>query len=322
LKTFARLFALLLMSWTVLSCSNGEQTTTTDEEMVMKDSMALHVAIYPSEVCLPFYYAERTGIYDSLDVDVKMLHLGTMEDCDTALIRHRAEVSASDIARLICMRKDGFKATAITGLNGSLVLLSPASKRIKELKQLKERLVAIERHSETDYHSDQIAKSGGLNRLDVFRTQFNNHKLREEMLTNMLVEAAYLDEPFASFAIAEGAQIMWSRNKDEQSWTVLACADSVQNDQRIKEQIDKLIDGYLIAVDKLNSSKKDKAQLDSILWQDFCFTRLAVDTLSLMDSVKLQKAAPIKQETVDKAKQWLIEREWISSKLNVEGILK
>lgn len=306
------------------SCKDRQTNELTEEELRAEaarlDSLALHVGIYPSEVCLPFYYAEATGIYKELGVDIRFLHLNSMEDCDTALIARSAEVAATDIARIINIQKIGQLFKAIATMNGSLHLLAAKDKGIKDIKQLKERLLALDRHSETDYLSDELTEQRDLEHLDVFRTQFNQHGIRFDMINGGLVDAAFLDEPWATIAEENGAVSMWKRGNEE-SWTILAANSAFVSDTMRISQINKLIEGYNLAVQRLNKCEQ-KEKYDSILVYDYNLPSEAVDTIEgiHLPANKFKPLSSVSDSILTIATEWLVKRQWISPKQNTSNL--
>ena len=90
--SFATLFTLcflLLISLTSCKKEKNEQPINFGTERY--DSAALHVALVPNRDCLPIYYAERTGIYDSLGLKLQIASYGSQMDCDTTLMGNIAE---------------------------------------------------------------------------------------------------------------------------------------------------------------------------------------------------------------------------------------
>lgn len=307
------------------SCTDKKNEPSREEklaEAARLDSMALHVAIYPSEVCMPFYYAEATGIYDSMDVDIRFLHLNAMEDCDTALMSNVVEIAATDIARLMEIQKNGQTFAAIATMNGHLRLMAAKGKAIKDIKQLKERLLAIERHSETDYLSDELTASRELEQLDVFRTQFNQHSIRFDMLNNTLIDAAFLDEPWATIAEYNGAVGMWKKDENEPSWNVLAANNVAQTDTSRVEQVKKLIQGYNLAVQALNKGEL-KEKYDSILVHTYKIQHEDIDSIEgLKLTTKSYRPLTASSDSiVNIAKQWLVRRQWIKPNQPAEQII-
>lgn len=307
----------------IMACGGQEQDIAQKDNSKQKDSLALHVAVYPSEGCLPLYYAEQTGMFDSLKADISLIHLQTMEDCDTALMRHHVEVSASDLARLFCMRKDKFRATAIAQLHNSLGLYSAKGMRINEVKQLKERLVALERHSESDYYSDKLVELAKMERLAIFRTQFNNHKLREEMLTNKLVDGAFLDEPYATLALERGAKQIWMRDAASQPWTVLAMPTALLQDKHRTEQARTLMRIYDIAAKEMQDSTKNQVALAEVLKKRYAIPYADVDTLEAVKKIAVTShpLSLVPNEMADVVKSWLVGRGWISQSLLADSLV-
>lgn len=310
----------ILITLTTLWACGGKQEDVVDEALLARqDSAALHVAVYPCQSCLPFYYAEAKGLFKSLDTDIRLIHLSTMEDCDTALTFHRAEVSATDLARLLCMRKDGYRCTAIATMNNPLSMITAKGKRITSVKQLKERLVAMDRHSFTDYLSDKMLEGTGLEKLDIFRTQFNIHKLRCDMLNNALVDAAFLDEPFAQYALEMGGKQIWKNDSTQQTWNVLAIPTTLVNDPTRTAQMEALFKAYDQAVEAINK-QEDSAIIDSLLKYTFELPHAAVDTIPALKEFHVSPLSPIKEETTSMAKEWLVGRGWIKQSLNTDSL--
>ena len=60
----------------LVACSGGGnpqvQTGTTADTLAV-DTAALRLGLMPTLDCLPFYYAQRAGIFDSLQLDVELL---------------------------------------------------------------------------------------------------------------------------------------------------------------------------------------------------------------------------------------------------------
>lgn len=316
--------SILLTSSILLSLASCQkaalQTDGADSTQVKRDTLALYVAICPTEACLPLYYAEATGILDSLDANITLLSLGTMEDCDTALTHGVAEVAVSDLARLVCMSKDGVRATAMAQVPSSLTLYTAKGKRLNDVKQLKERLIAIERHSETDYWSDKLLEGTGLEQLDLFRTQFNSHKVRCDMLAGGLVEAAFLDWPYSVLAQAQGAKSIWVKKAEVPSWTVLAMLKQTLDKERVVRQAKQLCEAYDIAAKRL-SMGLDSLRTDSILKAVYELPPLAVDTIPAFRQPQAGTLKKVTAQDVQAAKDWLVRRQWVSNSVPTEHIV-
>lgn len=302
----------ILFAFVCFACKKNE-TTDIDNDNELRDSTALYVAIFPSEGCLPIYYAEENGLFKDKGLNIRIMHLNTMEDCDTALTNHRAEVAATDIARLLCMRKDNFEAKAIGQIKGELQLLTAKGKRITATKQLKERIVAMDRHSTADYCSDRILDGTNIDQLEIYRTQFNNHKVRCDMLTDALVDAALLDEPYATYATELGAKVIWKSDSTQQSWAILAAPTDILADTLRAKQISQFMDVYQQAVEQLKKGEKS-ASVKQIITRYYTIPETSDAVNTVLTSTQYQPIAPVLPETVKRAKEWLIGRGWITTR--------
>ena len=151
-------FFLFLLIPFLVSCNSSTAVDPDDE--AKRDSAALHVALMPVSDCLPFYLAQRAGIYERLGLDLRILTLQAQLDTDTALLRRRAELVYSDLARAIMIQQtDTFDLRAVATAPVELQLITARRGRVRALGQLKERMVAVARHSITDFWSDRLMDS-------------------------------------------------------------------------------------------------------------------------------------------------------------------
>ena len=205
------LAAIAILVGLCLMPSGSSHSGLTAEEQAQRDSAALHVALMPVHDCFPAFYAQRMGIYDRLGLDLRILTLQAQLDTDTALTRGRAELIYSDLARAIFMQQDTTPLRAVAATEGTLQLITARRGRVRQLNQLKERMVAVARHSITDYWSDRLTDTARMARADIFRPQINNVRIRTDMLCNGTMDAAFLPSPFAEEAL------LWSALRREVS---------------------------------------------------------------------------------------------------------
>lgn len=231
--------------------------------------MALHVAVFPTLETLPLYYAERSGMLDEAKTDIRLVHYESMADCDTALTRGHAEVSFTDVARIIAlMHEDTVALTPIATTASTLALFSPKERKITHIEQLKERTIGMERHSRSDYWSDYILKGTDLTTLDIFRVQVGSTHLRYDMLMSGLIDAAFLPQPYASLCDTSLVNCLWQQPEDSKSWTVLAIPTRLQKDSARTKQMEVLKKVYENAVNRI-IARPDTALLHLIYRDEF-----------------------------------------------------
>ena len=71
-----KLIPLLLLLGIVCGCHSGQNDTATSQTgKTRQDSLALKVALMPTLDCLPFYYAQRCGLFKELGLDIRKLSM-------------------------------------------------------------------------------------------------------------------------------------------------------------------------------------------------------------------------------------------------------
>ena len=278
----------------------------TPEEQARRDSLALHVAFMPVADCLPFYYAERTGIYDELGLDLRILTLQAQLDTDTALLRGHAELVYSDLIRAIMLQQAGTEGLrAVASTDAELTLVTAHKGRVSRLTQLRERMVAVARHSITDYWSDRLMDTAHMAQTDIFRPQINDVRVRTDMLCNGTMDAAFLCEPFLSEALLRGNRKNFETHGLQPRLGAFLVPTRVLNDTNRKEQLQLLFKGYELAVQQLNQGRRDS--IPSLL-RSLCSTP---DSLIDSVSMRLPHFTPLtapRQADAEAALQWLMSR--------------
>ena len=234
-------FSIILL---LLSACHSSPTLSPEEE-ARRDSAALHVALMPVADCLPFYVAQRTGIYDRLGLDLRIHTFWAQLDTDTALLRRRVHLAYSDLARAIMIQQaDTFDLRAVAATDGELQLITAHRGRVRNLNQLKERMVAVARHSITDYWSDRMMDSARMVKTDIFRPQINNVRIRTDMLCNGTMDAALLPEPFATEARLRGNNLNFTTRSLDPRLAALVAPSAVLADTTRLRQLRLLFQGY------------------------------------------------------------------------------
>ena len=212
---------------------------------------SLRVAVMPAMSCLPVYYAEWTGLADSLGLEMKVLRYEAQMDIDTALIGGSVEGAVSDSVRVARMRSRGTALTEVGTTNTSWQLVGNRSARLKEVKQLGDKMVAMTRYSATDFLTDHVLK-GVKTTATVYRVQINDVPLRLQMLLNNEMDALWLPEPQATTAREHGHTVLWDTEKHNLWLGRVVFRDKALGDARVKKQIDVFKQAYNMACDSLN----------------------------------------------------------------------
>lgn len=288
-----------------ISCQR-EQATVSPEEDARFDSLALYVAVLPVMDCLPIYYAQRMGMFREEGLNVCLQEYNALMDADTALMRRRVDLAYADMARVLERQGDSLPLRVVAGTNGRLTLVTAKKKRIRALKHLGERLIALERLSAADYWSDEIMREAGLEQSAIYRPQVNDVKLRWTMLREQLVDGALLPEPYTTLAKELGHNPLFTSTDSIARWNCLAIRRETARDTMRNRQLRTFFRVYNKSVEMLNGRAYNADTLMKLWTKVYELPREVADSLVLptFPHADLPEA-----KDVDLALQWLKQRE-------------
>ena len=285
------------------SCAHKQEAMLSVADSTQTDSTALRVALMPTLGCLPIYYAKLTGITDSLKLDIQLLRYSAQMDIDTSITRGHADIAYTDMIRAIRL-SDTASTISFLAIEEPITMVAQKGKRVKKMKQMSEKMIAICRLCATDYWCEKMLDSAKISQDSVYRPQINDVKLRAMMMCTGLLEGAMLEEPYASWAIWEGNKKLLQTQEESFQFAVWVTKDSLRKDNPKTEQTRKFITAYKTAVENINKGLYADS-LRSILIREYVIPESVVDTLQLK---------PIKQpfiprrKDVDEAVNWLSSR--------------
>ena len=132
------------------SCSQRQEATQFDADSTGIDTTVLRVAVMPAINCLPVFYAERTGLADSLGLEMELLRYQAQMDIDTAITFGHADIAYTDLIRIAKLNKAKVTLSAFASCDEPISLISLKTKRVKQVNQMKEQMIAVSRLSATD----------------------------------------------------------------------------------------------------------------------------------------------------------------------------
>ena len=240
----------------VLSCTSSKEeqhrlTKKERAELKRQDSLALKVAVMPTLDCLPIFVAKDRHFYEQFNVDVRLRRYNSQMDCDTSLIGGSVEGGITDLIRIKQIEKQKVGLDIATSTISNWQLIANRTARVKQLKQLSDKMVAMSRYSATDFLTDYAFKN--VKTTDpVFRIQINDVYLRMRMLNNNEMDAAWLPEPQATVArMAKHPVLMESKKENISLGVIVFRKKSINNSYR-KNQVNKFILAYNMACDSIN----------------------------------------------------------------------
>lgn len=247
----------LLLACFVLGCGQSYEETKRQKgverlRLLREDSAALKIAVLPTIDCLPLYVAKELGLFDTSIVDVRLKEFMAQMDCDTALLGKSAEGAISDLVRMERAVLKGAKMHYVAQTGSYWQLISNRNARIRELKHLEEKMVAMTRYSVTDMLTDRAVDSAKIKSEYVFRIQVNDVLVRLEMLENNMMDAMWLPEPQATIARKGKHPVLLDSRRMKMNYGVLAFNAKKMKTFERKQQLDAFVKGYDAACDSIN----------------------------------------------------------------------
>ena len=279
-----------------VSCSHRQEAIQFEEtDSIGIDSTALRVAVMPTTNCLSVFYAERSGLADSLGLKMKLLRYQAQMDIDTAIVYGHVDVAFTDLIR-VCRLSERVPITPFAGCDEPLSLISLKTKRVKQVNQMKEQMIAVSRLSATDYWCDRVLDETHTSYDDIYRPQVNDVRLRAEMLRQGLIDAAMMGEPYATWMTMLGhKRLFQSKDKQPRLYAWAACnSATAEKLQAFRELLD--------SATVLLSDGMDEDVMRDVLKQDYELPPALADTIVLPP---LKPAADIRQGDTEAAKSWL-----------------
>lgn len=278
-----RYFALILAGVTLIaSCGvsykESKRLSRLERARLAKeDSAALKIAVMPTLDCLPMYVAREYKWFCDGKTDIRLKYYTSQIDCDTAILNGRVEGAVSDLVRVARMNSRGAKLKAQIATAAYWQLITNRNSRIRELKQLDDKMVAMTRYSVTDMLTQQVVDSAKLANEKVFRVQINDVNVRLQMLQNNEIDAIFATEPQATLARQSKHKVLLDTRKLGWNMGVITFRDKPMKDVDRKRQYDVFVKAYNQACDSINKNgiaryadlvqkycHIERAQLDSI----------------------------------------------------------
>jgi NitT/TauT family transport system substrate-binding protein len=265
-----------------------------------KDSLALKVGVLPTIDCLPMFIIKERAWIDTAKADVRFRDMESHIAADDALRRGKIEGSVTDIVRAERMKRQGLALTYVASTPLSWQFITNKKARIKELKQLTDKMIAVSRFSATAMLADMAVDSSRLKSEVVFRVQVNNPQIRLKMLLNNEMDAVLLPEPQATVArLAGNPVIMDAKNKDLRMGAIVF-TDKAMNDSRRRSQIDAFVKAYNQACDSIN-----RYGIGSYAGIIKKYMDVDDRTVRSLPKVKFEHAARPREKDITRANSWL-----------------
>jgi len=235
------------------SCSDNsaDEAAQARREQQIADSLALKVAVTPTLDCLPLFLADEQGWFEREGVSVQLHPYTAQMDEDTALLRRHVEGMTTDRERIGWIKEQGMEVNEVATTSLKWQLITNKTARIKQLRQLDDKMLAMTRRSATDMLARKFVDSAGLAPERVFLIQVNDVLVRLGMIETGIMDAMLLPEPQATQARLGGHYMLLDTDSMGIHLGVIVFSKEAMADTMRQRQIEQFLTVYRNACDTI-----------------------------------------------------------------------
>ena len=246
-----RTLALATLTTLLFACNGKGNAPQKQSERQTTNDSTLRIAVMPTLDCLPLYVADATGMFGEEHLNVRLMKYTAQMDCDTAILRGRVQGVFTDLVRAQRLRQKGVNLHEVGATNLHWQLISNRNARIKDVRQLGDKMVGMTRFSATDFlTADLIDRSKPKN--EVFRIQVNNVFIRLKMLVGYEIDAAFMPEPQATVARMGKNNVLADTKAKDIRLGVAVFSMAAKNQKKVRQALPAFVKAYDRACDSLN----------------------------------------------------------------------
>ena len=203
---------------------------------------------------------------------------------------------------------------AVTGAYWQLIANRNA--RVKQLKQMDDKMVAMTRFSATDLLTDRMIDSVKLDKDRVYKVQINDVSVRLLMLQNNEMDVLWMMEPQATAARMMKNGVVYDSRKDSLQLGVLVFREQEMRHPERAEQLKLFMQAYDQACDSIN--KYGVRHYRDIITERCQVKKNMLD--SLPDKIKYERARGPRERDIALVEKWLgVKKEVSGKKQEVRG---
>ncbi len=275
----------------------AEQARINRKEAARQEAAALKIATTPTLDCLPLFIGVTDSTFQRAGVDVRLKTRNAQLDGDTLITGGHVEGFVTDLVRAERLKLKGTALTYVAATNAYWQIISNHTARIKELKQLGDKMIAITRFSATEYLAD-VAIDSAKPKNDVYRVQINDVNLRLQMLLCNNMDAIVVPEPQATTARLASNPVLIDSRKKGFAPGVIAFRDKGIAGKERQEQLKAFVKTYNALCDSIN--KNGLSHYAEVIKQ---YTGADDKTIAKLPKLRYAHATAPREADVAKAKK-------------------
>ena len=286
------------------------------QEGVVEETIAMKVGAMPDEATLPYYVAEREGIFLEHGLDVEVVPFMSAMERDSAFIAAEIDAEENDPVGALVLRNAGYNARIVshemheTPEKMRFAIIASPNSGITSVEDLEGKQIAISSNTVIEWITDNLLG-------DVTASKIEEKKvpIRMQMLLEDKYEAATLADPLASYAIYKGATLVISDSEFDKriGYTVIVFRGKFIEEH--PERVAQFLAAYNEAVERINANPENYRAL---------LVEIANVPEEIADSYQMgtyMKAAPYPRDNFDAVLTWMQSKGLATQEILYEDVI-
>ncbi|MDW7669173.1 MAG: ABC transporter substrate-binding protein [Bacillota bacterium] len=261
---------------------------------------------------VPFLIADKMGFYEEVGVDVEINVFRSAVDRDTALQTGNLDGAMADMLTIFFYEEANMDFKMTSDTYGNYRVITSPSLTEESFKELDEIEVGLSSNTVIDFSTDIVFDHLGI-KDKLKKVAIPQMPVRLEMLYSDSLNGSTLPEPLAFSAVNQGGVVIGDTERfGLYPAIVLFNNETLENNSN---GVDKLYEGYNMAVEYLNDTDKDEYY--NYLVEDLGFPEEIKDDFIFP---KFKTKNPPDEHTFDVVSEWMLENELISQKYDYSDL--
>ena len=283
---------------------------------ISQEENKIKVGVMPDEATLPYYVAEKEGIFTNYGLDVEVVPFLSAMERDSALTAGEIDAGENDPVGVILLQNAGYDARVVglelqeTAEKMRFAIVASPSSNINSIEDLEGKKIAISSNTIIEYLTDTLLGDVHADKVEVKKVP-----IRMQMLLDNEVDAATLPEPLASYAIFKGAKLIISDDMLTRSVSQTVIVFSADFIKENPESVDKFLDAYGEAVERINS---DPESYRALLVEKI---RIPEEIAGSYKMATYLQPQPYPREKFEEVLNWMQNKDLVQRDISYEDIV-
>lgn len=283
---------------------------------ISQEENKIKVGVMPDEATLPYYVAEKEGIFTNYGLDVEVVPFLSAMERDSALTAGEIDAGENDPVGVILLQNAGYDAKVVslelqeTAEKMRFAIVASPGSNINSIEDLEGKKIAISSNTIIEYLTDTLLGDVHADKVEVKKVP-----IRMQMLLDNEVDAATLPEPLASYAIFKGAKLIISDDMLTRSVSQTVIVFSADFIKENPESVDKFLDAYGEAVERINS---DPESYRALLVEKI---RIPEEIAGSYKMATYLQPQPYPREKFEEVLNWMQNKDLVQRDISYEDIV-